>query len=98
MTTVDSIKANIATTMANLKANRETLKRLKAELYFAKNVAAESKAAMQAIKAQDREAKKAARIAKLEAKLLAMKTPKVGTKAKKASRKPGPVTITKVYA
>ena len=98
MTTVDSIKANSATTMANLKANRETLKRLKAELYFAKNVAAESKAAMRDLKVQDREAKKAARIAKMEAKLAALKAPKVGTKAKKAARKPSPVTITKAYA
>lgn len=41
-----------------------------------------------------REAKKAERIAKLEAKLEALRNP-VGAKAIKASRKPGPVKITK---
>ena len=46
------------------------------------------------VKAQIREAKKAERIAKLEAKLQAMKNP-VGTKAIKANKKPGAVTIIK---
>jgi len=44
---------------------------------------------------KDREAKKAARIEKLKAKLLALETPKVGIKAKKAAKKPSPVTVTK---
>jgi hypothetical protein len=42
------------------------------------------------------ETKRAERIAKLEAKLAAMKAPKVGIAAKKASRKPSKVQITKV--
>jgi uncharacterized protein (UPF0210 family) len=41
-----------------------------------------------------RAAKKAERIAKLEAKLEALRNP-VGTKALKANRKPGKVTVTK---
>jgi hypothetical protein len=34
----------------------------------------------------------------MEAKLAALKAPKVGIKAKKAAKKPSPVTVTKVYA
>jgi hypothetical protein len=42
--------------------------------------------------------KKAERIAKLEAKLLALKTGPVGIKARKANKKPGKVTVTKIAA
>ena len=45
-------------------------------------------------KAYDRAAKKAARIAKLEAKLAALKNP-VGIKAVKANKKPSNVTVLK---
>jgi len=45
-------------------------------------------------KAFDRATKKAARIAKLEAKLLALKNP-VGTAARKAAKKPSNVTVLK---
>jgi hypothetical protein len=46
-------------------------------------------------KAIARDMKKAERIAKLEAKLSALKTPPVGAAARKASKKPSAVTITK---
>jgi hypothetical protein len=45
-------------------------------------------------KAFDRATKKAARIAKLEAKLVALKNP-VGTAARKAAKKPSNVTVLK---
>lgn len=57
---------------------------------------AAKRAAAKELKAIDRAEKKAARIAKLEAKLLAMKTGPVGIKALKANRKPSKVTVKKV--
>lgn len=48
-------------------------------------------------KAFDRATKKAARIAKLEAKLVALKNP-VGTAARKAAKKPSNVTVMKMAA
>jgi hypothetical protein len=45
-----------------------------------------------------REMKKAERIAKLEAKLAAMKAPKVGAAARKAAKKPSPVTVIQMAA
>ena len=55
-------------------------------------------AAAKELKAIDRAEKKAARIAKLEAKLLALKTKPVGTKAIKANKKPSKVTVLKMAA
>jgi hypothetical protein len=60
---------------------------LKFQRSFAKSKRAEAVAA-----------KKAARIAKLEAKLLAMKTAPVGTLAIKAAKKPSKVTVTRMAA
>lgn len=48
-------------------------------------------------KAFDRATKKAARIAKLEAKLVALKSP-VGVAARKAAKKPSNVTVMKMAA
>ena len=59
---------------------------------------AAEKAAAKELKAIDRAEKKAARIAKLEAKLLALKTKPVGTKAIKANKKPSKVTVLKMAA
>jgi hypothetical protein len=56
------------------------------------------KASLKAQAAAIREEKRLARIAKLEAKLAAAKAPKTGIAAKKASRKPGPVTVIEVNA
>ncbi len=54
------------------------------------------KAAAKILVANDRAEKKAARIAKLEAKLLSLKTGPVGIKALKANRKPSKVTVKKI--
>ena len=53
---------------------------------------AAKRAAAKELKAIDRAEKKAARIAKLEAKLLAMKTGPVGAKAIKMNKKPSACT------
>ena len=53
---------------------------------------AAKRAAAKELKAIDRAAKKSARIAKLEAKLLAMKTGPVGAKAIKMNKKPSACT------
>ena len=60
-------------------------------------VAAE-KAAAKELKAIDRAEKKAMRIAKLEAKLMALKSKPVGAKAIKANKKPSKVTVLKMAA
>lgn len=75
-------------TVTLIKARREQLVSIRAEL---KELV--QKAKMERI--MKNEAKKAERIAKLEARLASMKAPKVGSKALKANRKPGPVTVTK---
>lgn len=89
-------------TVTLIKARREQLKTIRVEL---KQLVAKAKAervekleankvAVAARKATRAE-KKAERIAKLEARLRDLKSPLVGTKARKAARKPGPVTVTK---
>ena len=60
-------------------------------------IAAE-RAAAKELKAIDRAEKKAARIAKLEAKLIALKSKPVGAKAIKANKKPSKVTVLKMAA
>jgi hypothetical protein len=54
------------------------------------------KAAAKILVANDRAEKKAARIAKLEAKLISLKTGPVGIKALKANRKPSKVVVKKI--
>jgi hypothetical protein len=87
-----------------LNQKRETLKALRASIQqevasrkSLRALAAEAKAHDRLAKSLARDAKKAERIAKLEAKLSALKNP-VGTKAVKANKKPGAVTITKYQA
>jgi hypothetical protein len=77
-----------------LNQKRETIKALRESIKAEVAARRASKILLKADKAAAREAKKAERIAKLEAKIAALKNP-VGTKAVKANRKPGPVTITK---
>ena len=60
-------------------------------------IAAE-RAAAKELKAIDRAEKKAMRIAKLEAKLMALKSKPVGAKAIKANKKPSKVTVLKMAA
>ena len=60
-------------------------------------IAAE-RAAAKELKAIDRAEKKAMRIAKLEAKLMALKSKPVGAKAIKMNKKPSKVTVLKMAA
>ena len=60
-------------------------------------IAAE-RAAAKELKAIDRAEKKAMRIAKLEAKLIALKSKPVGAKAIKMNKKPSKVTVLKMAA
>ena len=89
------------TTLA-IQSKREEIAAAKAELAKlirmrkdARIQVAAERAAAKELKAIDRAEKKAARIAKLEAKLLALKTKPVGTKAIKANKKPSKVTFLK---
>ena len=59
---------------------------------------AAKRAAAKELKAIDRAEKKAMRIAKLEAKLIALKSKPVGTKAIKMNKKPSKVTVLKMAA
>ena len=59
---------------------------------------AAKRAAAKELKAIDRAEKKAARIAKLEAKLIALKSKPVGAKAIKMNKKPSKVTVLKMAA
>ena len=90
------------TTLA-IESKREEIAAAKAELAKlirmrkdARIELAAKRAAAKELKAIDRAEKKAARIAKLEAKLLSLKTGPVGIKALKANRKPSKVTVKKV--
>jgi hypothetical protein len=84
-----------------LNQKRETIAALRASIKqevigrrIAKQVAKDQKAANREAKQAASAAKKLDRIAKLEAKLSALKNP-VGTKAVKANRKPSAVKVTK---
>ena len=59
---------------------------------------AAKRAAAKELKAIDRAEKKAMRIAKLEAKLIALKSKPVGAKAIKMNKKPSKVTVLKMAA
>ena len=89
-------------TVTLIKARREQLVSIRAELKelvqkakMERIMKNEAKKTEQAERKQAQAIKKAERIAKLEARLASMKAPKVGSKALKANRKPGPVTVTK---
>jgi hypothetical protein len=84
------LKNEIATIRAAAKSARLEAKANRAASVAARKIAKENKAF-------DRAAKKAARIAKLEAKLMAMKNP-VGRLAIKAAKKPSKVKVTKMAA
>ena len=84
------LKNEIAEIRATAKAARLEAKANRAASVAARKIAKENKAF-------DRAAKKAARIAKLEAKLMAMKNP-VGRLAIKAAKKPSKVKVTKMAA
>ena len=90
------------TTLA-IESKREEIAAAKAELAKlirmrkdARIELAAKRAAAKELKAIDRAEKKAVRIAKLEAKLLSLKTGPVGIKALKANRKPSKVVVKKI--
>jgi capsule polysaccharide export protein KpsE/RkpR len=92
------------TTLA-IESKREEIAAAKAELAKlirmrkdARIQIAAERAAAKELKAIDRAEKKAMRIAKLEAKLLALKSKPVGAKAIKANKKPSKVTVLKMAA
>jgi hypothetical protein len=79
--------------VAAIKAEVTALRRMRKDMRI--QVRAE-KAAAKELTAIDRAEKKAVRIAKLEAKLLSLKTGPVGIKALKANRKPSKVVVKKI--
>ena len=92
------------TTLA-IESKREEIAAAKAELSElirmrkdARIQIAAERAAAKELKAIDRAEKKAMRIAKLEAKLIALKSKPVGAKAIKANKKPSKVTVLKMAA
>ena len=92
------------TTLA-IQSKREEIAAAKAELAKlirmrkdARIELAAKRAAAKELKAIDRAEKKSARIAKLEAKLLALKSKPVGAKAIKMNKKPSKVTVLKMAA
>jgi capsule polysaccharide export protein KpsE/RkpR len=92
------------TTLA-IESKREEIAAAKAELSKlirmrkdARIQIAAERAAAKELKAIDRAEKKAMRIAKLEAKLIALKSKPVGAKAIKANKKPSKVTVLKMAA
>jgi capsule polysaccharide export protein KpsE/RkpR len=92
------------TTLA-IESKREEIAAAKAELAKlirmrkdARIQIAAERAAAKELKAIDRAEKKAMRIAKLEAKLMALKSKPVGAKAIKANKKPSKVTVLKMAA
>ena len=92
------------TTLA-IESKREEIAAAKAELAKlirmrkdARIQIAAERAAAKELKAIDRAEKKAMRIAKLEAKLIALKSKPVGAKAIKANKKPSKVTVLKMAA
>jgi len=70
---------------------RASLKSARANAKVEKTIARQAKTNIATVK-------KAERIAKLEAKLLALKTGPVGIKALKANKKPSKVIVTKIAA
>ncbi len=93
---ITSKKEDLAAAKAVVVAIRKEVADLRRARKDARiNLRAEKIAAKE-LKAIDRAEKKAARIVKLEAKLLSLKTGPVGIKALKANRKASKVTITKV--
>ena len=78
----------------DIAQKRALIAELKAEIKKDMESKKAYKASLKEEKAAARESKKAAKVAALQAKIDALLNP-VGTKAVKANRKAGPVTVTK---
>ena len=93
-----AVKSMVADELTTVRSEIKTLQaRAKFLLEIVKDERAAAKNTMVSIRAAKvakLEEKRAERIQKLEAKLAAMKAPKVGIAAKKAARKPSKVHIT----
>jgi len=97
-TLASDLAVTLKIVQAEMKTLREKAAKVRAALKDARaNAKVEKKIARQA-KQNVAAAKKAERIAKLEAKLLALKTKPVGTKAIAANKKPSKVTVLKMAA
>jgi exopolysaccharide biosynthesis protein len=79
--TVNEMKADLKAKIALIKQTRQDLKTLRSDIKRERDI-------QKIVKQDSRAARKAAQIAKLEAKLLAMKSPK---SLRKASQKASPV-------
>ena len=79
--TVNEMKADLKAKIASIKQTRQEVKTLRNDIKRERDI-------QKIVKQDSRAARKAAQIAKLEAKLLAMKSPKA---VRKASQKAGPV-------
>jgi len=95
---IASKKEDLAAAKASVVALRKEIADMRATQRLACAVAKENRAIAKTAAANDRAEKKAARIAKLEAKLIAMKSPPVGRLAIKAAKKPSKVKVTKMAA
>jgi hypothetical protein len=91
LVTVTALRKEIADMRASQRLARAKVKADRVATVAAKKL-------VKQMNASDRAAKKAARIAKLEAKLAAMKSAPVGRLAIKAAKKPSKVTVTRMAA
>lgn len=81
-------RAEVSRLLVLAKSEREAAKSARA-------TAKSERLALKSARAESRETRKAERIAKLQAKLLALTTPKVGVKAVRANKRPSKVVVTK---
>jgi hypothetical protein len=97
-TLASDLAVTLKIVQAEMKTLREKAVKVRAALKDARLSAKAEKAIARQTKQNVAAAKKAERIAKLEAKLLALKTKPVGTKAIAANKKPSKVTVLKMAA
>ena len=97
-TLASDLAVTLKIVQAEMKTLREKAVKVRAALKDSRASAKVEKKIVRQAKQNVAAAKKAERIAKLEAKLLALKTGPVGIKARKANKKPSKVTVTKIAA
>jgi len=97
-TLASDLAVTLKIVQAEMKTLREKAVKVRAALKDARDSAKVEKKIARQAKQNVAAAKKAERIAKLEAKLLALKTKPVGTKAIAANKKPSKVTVLKMAA
>jgi len=97
-TLASDLAVTLKIVQSEIKTLRDKAAKVRAALKDARLSARAEKAIARQAKQNVAAAKKAERIAKLEAKLLALKTKPVGTKAIAANKKPSKVTVLKMAA